>query len=198
MEGNAEDEPGNHGVEGEVMSKTVTGKTTTGYKTRGGDFIHAVLEGEETAVCGITVHNVSNPFDLYSFWSCRRCVKILSRYSDEQRKTLSIFDTDNASPVRFEFSDSDAETIFSIGPDGVVTVNPNIELDDAGRAFWKAVDRTAPSAHEKLLREFAQWIIDNCSDDSGFGYCRECDGDAHKGKHTADCIVTKALLEVKS
>ncbi len=46
----------------------------------------------------------------------------------------------------------------------------------------------------ELLKEFAQWIIDNCSEEP-FGYCRECDGDALKGKHTVDCIVSKALAK---
>lgn len=52
----------------------------TSYTTRGGDYNHAVIEGESTAVCGVVVHNnKSDPFKLDSPWSCKRCVKVLSK-----------------------------------------------------------------------------------------------------------------------
>ena len=128
-------------------------KVFIGYTTRGGDYDHAVIEGEETpsrAVCGVVVRNRSDSFEIDSPWSCKRCVKILKH--DSKRRKLSIFDTDSASPVRLSFQ-NEGEAIFSISPDGTVTVNPDIELDDVGRAFWKAVERTAPARRVVTVNE---------------------------------------------
>ncbi len=73
---------------------------------------------------------------------------------------LSLFNTDSANPVRLSFQ-NEGEPIFSIGPDGAVTVNPDIELDDVGRAFWKAVERTAPSTKNigHAVHELAERFI---------------------------------------
>ena len=75
--------------------------------------------------------------------SCKKFEKTIRELGNEV--PLSIFDTDSASPVSFSLQD-EGKVIFSIGPDGSVTVNPDIEIDDVGRAFWKAVKRTASFA----------------------------------------------------
>lgn len=68
-------------------------KVFIGYTTRGGDYVHTVIEGEETphvvlSVCGVVVHKRSESFKLDSPWACKRCVKILSKRSRTHESEL--------------------------------------------------------------------------------------------------------------
>lgn len=79
----------------------------------------------------------------FSYTTCKR--RACASCKEFEKFIRDAFKKQEPFPVlRFQFQ-SGGEVMFSISPDGIVTVNPNIELDDAGRAFWKAVARTSPS-----------------------------------------------------
>ncbi len=54
--------------------------------------------------------------------------------------------TDEPGAVRLQFINNSNRILFSISPDNKVTLNGDIDLDEASRVFWEAVEQQTPSA----------------------------------------------------